>query len=147
MEAVVARADRSACSTRDGVLGVRRPVFPIESELHDHVGTGVVLRRFQDVVAEAGDVRHKGATIRGICHNRVGAGGGLVPIERRCANRAVRSDGRRGGSHRSSVASRIAAVRRGRHWVKSQMGILENAVSVALLQRPSTNDRGVAILP
>jgi len=71
----------------------------------------------------------------------VGAGGGLVPIERRCANRAVRSDGRR-GAH-IGQASR-AELRRfgGPALGKVADGILENAVSVALLQRPSTNDRG-----
>src|SRR4029077_21011892 len=54
----------------------------IEPELHDHIGTRVILWRFEDIIVEAGDVRYKGKPIGAIGRYGVSAARRGQPTER-----------------------------------------------------------------
>src|SRR5439155_601453 len=59
----------------------------IKLELHNHIGPRVVPWRFQDVIVEPGDVRHKGKLVGRIGLYGVGAGGRGQPVEGRGTHR------------------------------------------------------------
>src|SRR6202048_2346440 len=43
----------------------------VEAVLQDHVGAGIIFRRLQHIVLDAGDMRHKGEAVRRISRDRM----------------------------------------------------------------------------
>ena len=44
-------------------VGRQAAALRVEPELRDEVGAGIVLRRFEDIVLQAGDVRDEGEAV------------------------------------------------------------------------------------
>src|ERR1700758_2250092 len=73
-------------------IGRKAAGLRVESELENYVGTRVVPRRLQDIVVEAGDVRHKGEAVGPIRLDGMRAARRGLPVEQWCADGAVRSE-------------------------------------------------------
>lgn len=80
MKTVVARAEAVGLLDPERGVGGQTAGVGIEPELHDHVWAGVILWRLQNIILNAGDVRHKGKAVGRIGLDRVGAGGGCQPV-------------------------------------------------------------------
>src|SRR5689334_5924560 len=64
----------------------------IEPILQDHVGAGIVFRRLQHIVLDAGDMRHKGEAVGWIGCDSMRSDRGFLLVNGSRVNRAVRRD-------------------------------------------------------
>ncbi len=89
MMAVVARPQGLRRLNPERRIGAETAGLRIEPELHDDIGAGVIARRLQDIVLDAGDVWHKGEAVRRIGRNRMGSWRGFMSVDWLDADRAV----------------------------------------------------------
>jgi hypothetical protein len=97
MKAIMARTEAFAGLDPERRIGGQTAALGVEFELENQIRAGVVARRLQNVVVEAGDVRHEGEFIGGVGLNGVRAGRGFLPVNgwgAHCAVPAERMNGR-----------------------------------------------------
>jgi hypothetical protein len=92
METIVAWAEASGRFDPEWRIGGQMAGLRIEPELRNKIGAGIILGRLQDIVVEAGDVRHKGELVGGVSLDGMGAVGRVLPIEGWCAHCTVISE-------------------------------------------------------
>src|SRR4029077_1691282 len=64
----------------------------VEAVLQDHIGTGIIFRRLQHIVLDAGDMRHKGEAVGRIGRDRMRPYCGFLRVNGSSPNGAVRCD-------------------------------------------------------
>src|SRR6266851_7738462 len=64
----------------------------VEPILQDHVGAGIIFRRLQHIVLDAGDMRHKGEAVRQIGRDRMRPNRGFLFVNGSRANGPVHRD-------------------------------------------------------
>ena len=80
MKAVVAGTDQFRLLDAKRHIRGQIAGFRVEPELRDEIGARDVLRRFENVVLDARDVRDKGEAVRRIGRDRVRADRGVLPV-------------------------------------------------------------------
>ena len=63
VKAVVSRAHELCLLHPEWRVGRQSAALRVEPELRDEIGAGIVLRRFEDIVLQAGDVRDEGEAV------------------------------------------------------------------------------------
>ena len=92
MKAVVTRADQFLLLNPERRVRGQTARFRIEPELRDEIGARDILRRFENIVLHPRDVRDEGKTVRRIGRDRVRPNGGLLAIDQRRPDSAVRPE-------------------------------------------------------
>src|SRR6516164_958626 len=75
MKAIVAGTQAFCWLDLERRIGGQMAGIYVELELQNHIGARSLPRRFQDVVVETGDMRHKGILVGGVGLYGMGAGG------------------------------------------------------------------------
>ena len=60
---VVAGSDEVPLFNAMWRIGAQPTGLSVEAVLQDHVGAGIIFRRLQHIVLDAGDMRHKGEAV------------------------------------------------------------------------------------